>query len=242
MERRDSLWPGGPVFCYDPALFPPTTDTFLLGAFPRLRAGLRVCDLGAGSGLLGLLLLAREPGLVLHNVERQPELLALAERTAVLNGLAVEQHLADLRTLEGVLPAGSFDLAVANPPYFPSGGGRRAEGEVRAAARRDETCTLEELCAAAARLLRWGGRFALVFRPERLVDLLTTLRGAGLEPTRLRLGCQRAGSVPSLVLAEARRGGRPGLQVEPELILRREDGGETREVEEIYFRNRGEEP
>ena len=236
--EQDRLWQGGPIFYYDKALFPPTTDTFLLGAFPALRPGMEVCDLGAGSGLLGLLLLSREPELRLHNVELNPAALALAERTAAENGLEVEQHLADLRRLEGILPAGRFDLVVSNPPYFAVGSGALAQLPARTAARADETCTLVELCRAAARLLRWGGRFALVFRPERLVDLLTELHVDGLEPKRLRMVCHQPGHSPSMVLVEARRGGKSGLQVDPALFLRREDGGETEEIQKIYFRHR----
>ena len=60
MEHWDRLWPGGYTFLYDDGLFRPSTDTFLLGSFPRLRRGMAVCELGAGTGLLSLLLLARE--------------------------------------------------------------------------------------------------------------------------------------------------------------------------------------
>ena len=123
MERMDHLWPGGPVFLYDDSLFKPGTDAFLLGAFARPRAGDAVCDLGAGTGLIGLLLLAPEPRLTVHNVEIQAAPLRLADRTARENGLAVCQHLADLRHLEGILPAGSMDYVVSNPPYFPPGRG-----------------------------------------------------------------------------------------------------------------------
>jgi len=238
VERMDRLWPEGPVFYYDTELFPPTTDTFLLGAFPDLRPRLKVCDLGAGTGLLGLLLLAREPSLVLHNVELQQAALVLAEKTAAESGFTVTQHRADLRALEGVLPAGSFDLVVSNPPYFETERGLTSPSDALAAARSDGNCTLNELCSAAARLLRWGGRFALVFRSERLTDLLVALREHGLEPKRLRLVCHRGDSVPSLVLAEARRGGKPGLRMEPCLILHHADGSETAELEHIYFRHR----
>ena len=57
MEHWESLCPGGLSFVYDDDLFRPGTDSFLLGSFPRLRPGLRVCDLGSGTGLLGSLLL-----------------------------------------------------------------------------------------------------------------------------------------------------------------------------------------
>ena len=77
MEHRDRLWPGGYTFLYDDGLFRPSTDTFLLGAFPRLRRGMTVCELGAGTGLLSLLLLAREPELTVTGVELQPQACAL---------------------------------------------------------------------------------------------------------------------------------------------------------------------
>ena len=238
MEQMDRLWPGGPVFYYDEALFKPGTDAFLLGAFARPRAGDRVCDLGAGTGLIGLLLLAREPSLALHNVELQAAPLRLAEQTAAANGLAVSQHLADLRQLEGILPAGGMDYVVSNPPYFPPGSGGTPPDAARRAARAEDSCSLADICAAPTRLLRWGGRFALVHRPERLCDLMVTLRQWGLEPKRLRLVQHTASAAPSLVLVESRRGGKPSLAVEPPLVLRDPEGRETPEVRAAYFRDK----
>ena len=241
MDHADHLWPGGPVFFYDDALFPPGTDAFLLGYFARPKARDRVCDLGAGTGLIGLTLLAREPDLSLHNVELLEAPLRLAARTARENGLAVSQHLADLRHLEGVLDAGQFDYVVSNPPYFPAGSGHPPPDAVRRTAREEGQCTLAEVCAAAARLLRWGGRFALVHRPDRLCDLVEALRRSGLEPKRLRLVHHTASAAPSLVLIESRRGGKPSLVVEAPLILRDRSGLETPEVRAAYFRDKEQE-
>ena len=235
MERMDRLWPQGPVFYYDDTLFQPGTDTFLLGAFARAKRGETVCDLGAGTGLLGLLLWAREPTIVLHSVECQAPALRLAERTARHNGIDAHHHLGDLRQL--ALPAGCCDLVVSNPPYFPAGSGYAAASAARQTARSETACTLEELCTAAGRLLRWGGRFALVYRPERLCDLMCALRACGMEPKRLRLVQHTASAAPSLVLLESRRGGKPGLTVEPSLLLREADGSETAELQAVYFRS-----
>ena len=157
--KQDQLWPGGFRFLFDDELFKPGTDSFLLGSFPRLRRGERVCDLGAGTGLLGLLLLAREPDLQVTNVELQAAAVALAEQNTALNGLPerVSNLRADLRE-PGQLPkAGSFDLVVSNPPYFDAARGAVAQTESRGLARSDEACTLPQLCAAAGRLLRCGG-------------------------------------------------------------------------------------
>ena len=238
MERMDRLWPGGPVFYYDDALFPPGTDAFLLGDFARPKPGQLVCDLGAGTGLIGLLLLARVPSLALHCVDLSTPALRLAEKTFAANGLDAACHLADLRDLAGVLPAGGFHLVVSNPPYFPVGGGPAATGSARRNARSETACTIQDLCRAAARLLRWGGTLAVVYRPERLADLLEAMRRSGLEPKRLRLVQHAPGRAPALVLAEGRRGGRPGLQVEPPLLLHHSDGTDTDDLRRIYFRDR----
>ena len=192
--------------------FPLGGDTLALGGFATLRRGWRVCDLGCGSGALGLLLLEREPSLALTGVERNPAAAAVADRNFRENGVEGRVCAGDLRDPE-LLPAGSFDLAVSNPPWFREGGG--ASG---GSARMEHACTLDELCAAAGRLVRNGGRFALVHRPERLADLLEALRSHGLEPKRLRLVQHRADAPPSAVLAEAVRQGRPGLEILPALL------------------------
>ena len=140
--------------------FPLGGDTLALGGFATLRRGWRVCDLGCGSGALGLLLLEREPSLALTGVERNPAAAAVADRNFRENGVEGRVCAGDLRDPE-LLPAGSFDLAVSNPPWFREGGG--ASG---GSARMEHACTLDELCAAAGRLVRNGGRFALVHRPE----------------------------------------------------------------------------
>lgn len=228
--KSERLWDGGPVFYYDAAFFPPTTDSFALGWFARPKRGGAVCDLGSGTGLLGTLLLAREPALRLTLVERSAGALSLAERSFAENGWQAVFSLGDLRDVSALPAAGSMDYAVCNPPYFPSGSGASAGGEARRNAREELQCTLEEVCAAAQRVLRWGGRFALVHRPERLTDLLSGLRGCGMEPKRLRFVAKDPLSAPSLVLAEARRGGRPGVTVEPPLIVG------SKAWDEVYFR------
>lgn len=195
-----------------PGVFPLGTDSQALGGFAQVRRGERVCDLGCGSGVLGLYLLAREPSLRLTGLELDPPSAALARSNFAANGLEARVVEGDLRAVRELFPAGSFDLAVSNPPYFAVGSGYSG-----GRARMEETCSLAELCAAAAWLVRSGGRFALVHRPERLCDLFCTLRAHGLEPKRLQL-VQAPGRPPSAVLVEAWRQGKPSLEVLPALI------------------------
>lgn len=238
MERSERLSGTDWLFRYDDLEFLPGTDSFLLSGFPRLKPGLKVCDLGSGSGLLAMLLLRREPSLCVTCVELSGPACRLAVLNAETNGLcgrlAVRQ--ADLRDFSELPLAGSFDLVVCNPPYFPVGGGASAPGPGRRRVREEITCTLPEVCRAAAHLLRWGGIFCLVHRPERLVDLCWYLRSEKLEPKRLRMVQQMLGKAPSLLLLEGRRGGKPGLLTEPPLTLQEADGTPTGEVDTIYGR------
>lgn len=238
MEHWESLRPGGLRFVWDDELFPPGTDTFLLSSLPRLKPGLRVCDLGSGTGLLSLLLLQRQGGLYVTGVELHPGAAALLERAAAENGLTgrLTACRGDLREIRSLLPAGRFDLAVCNPPYYPAQSGKLPREAAVQSARAETACTLKDVCAATAWLLRWGGSLCLVHRPERLTDLLCALRDAALEPKRLRTVCRRTGEAPSLVLVEARRGGKPGLAWEPPLILETAEGRPTEELDRIYFR------
>ena len=162
MERTEQLWPGGPRYHYDEQCFPPSTDSFLLGGFAAPRRSERVCDLGAGAGLLGVLLLAREPSLQVTGIERDAHACQMLARNAAVNGLAMTALCADLRQRDA-LPAGAFQLAVSNPPYFAPHTGAVAEGQ-RGSARAELTASLEDIFAAAERLLQWGGRFCLVYR------------------------------------------------------------------------------
>ena len=189
-------------------VFPLGSDTLALGRFAIVRPNWRVCDLGTGSGALLLLLADREASLSLTGVELDPLSARVAEENLKQNGLDGRVLCCDLRTAP--LPAGQFDLVISNPPYFAVGSGTSG-----GTARAEDTCTLDEVCATAARLVKNGGRFALCHRPERLTDVLCALREHGLEPKRLQLLAHSPAHAPSAVLVEAVRQGKSGLDTLP---------------------------
>lgn len=213
IERIEQL--GGYTLVQPPSCFPLGGDTLALGGFATVRREWRVCDLGCGSGALGLLLLGREPTLALTGVELDPVSAAAAERNMRENELSAAILCGDLRDPR-LLPPGGFELVLSNPPWFREGSGRSG-GQ----ARMEHTCTLEELCTAAGRLVKNGGRFALVHRPERLTDVLLSLRAHHLEPKRLQMIQHGPAAPASAVLVEAVRQGRPGLEVLPAALTAR---------------------
>ena len=237
MRDACELWAGGPVFRQDPGARL-STDSVLLADFVPLRGAERGIDLGCGAGILSLLLLCRGERLHMTGLELREEAAALARENLTQNGFSERSKIltGDIREHRSLFSHGSFDLAVANPPYFPTGSGASSPDPARAGAREERESSLEDFCAAAAFLLPTGGRFCLVYRPERLTALLGCLHESGLEPKRLRFVSARAESAPSLALVEARRGGRPGLVVEPPLVLQEAQGKESGEVRRIYHR------
>ena len=145
------------------AQFRVSTDSMVLADFCR-DAGGRGLDLGCGCGTLGLLLLGSGAAGSVCGIEIQPEAARQAEENARRNGLADRFSVVcgDLRQAHAQIPAGSFDFAVSNPPYYPPGSGRLRKEDSLSFARSELCCPLDALCAAAARALRWGGRLYLV--------------------------------------------------------------------------------
>ena len=209
--------------------FPLSTDSMVLADFVRLPKNAAVLDLGSGCATLGLLLCARDQSCRVTGMELQEAAHAAAVENIARNGLEgrLSSICRDLRDMP-VAP-GSFQVCVSNPPYF-SGGAAHSRNP---AARGEDSCTLRDLFAAAARALQWGGDFFLVHKPERLAELAFEASSAGLEPKRLRLVRHRPDSPISLILLSCRRGGKPGLQIE-ELTLFGSDGTPTDDYRRIY--------
>lgn len=190
-----------------PGVFPLGSDALALGRFATVRKGWRVCDLGTGSGVLLLLLAARDPQLELFGLDRDPAAAALAQDNLGRNRL--EGQIWTGSWSQAPFSPGSFDLVVSNPPYYAPGSGKDG-GPARM--EREE---LDTLCQAAARLLRNGGRFALSFPTQRMADLFETMRRCDLEPKRLKLLSHTPTKPPYALLVEGVRQGKPGLQVLP---------------------------
>lgn len=212
------------------------TDTLLLSRFSAPKKGELAAELGAGCGAISLLWCLSDETLRVHAVELQEEACSLLRRSVSENRLEerLSVHHADLRALKGELEAGKFDLVACNPPYSAEGSGLKSSVTARSMARHEETCTLREVIESAARLLKFGGRFCLCQRPERLCDVLTELRRASLEPKRLLFVQQRQKSAPNLFLAEGKKGAKPNLQLLANLVIEDSAGGYSEEMKALY--------
>lgn len=196
------------------------TDAVLLADFAASKKVGSHCDLGAGCGIISLLLLRDEKTARSVGVEISEEAVDLARLTA-------EEYCADrldivhsdLNDLRGKLPFGEFELVTCNPPYKASGAGILSSGDRDIVARHETMCTLEEVIAVASRLLRSSGRLCICQRPERLADIITLMRQYKVEPKKLRTVSKRVGEEPWLVLVEGMRDAKPGMRVMPPLFV-----------------------
>lgn len=208
---------GGRVQVWQPRVgFRAAMDSVLLAASVPALAGQSVLDLGCGAGVASFSLAARVPGLNLTGVELQADYADLARRNAVLNGAAMAVICADLRTLPAEVRRASFDHVIANPPFYPAGGGTATRDAGREIALR-EAVPLAEWVAVGLRRLRPGGWLTLVQMAERLPDLLAALGARG--SVSVLPVAPRAGQPANRVLVRVKQGGRAGFRLLAPLVL-----------------------
>lgn len=191
--------------------FPLSTDTMALGFFAVPERGAKVLDLGSGCGSLGLLLCASRPDISVTGLELDEKAHLAALENISRNALCarMESLCADLRSVSARFSPGQFSCCVSNPPYFSGGPASRSQ----ALARRNDTCSIAELMAAAAWAVKFGGDFFLVQRPENLGALISQGALAGFEAKKLCLLRHRPSAPVKLILLQLRKGAKPGLRL-----------------------------
>lgn len=218
------------------------TDALLLAAFASPKKLDKVCDFGTGCGIIPFYWLSHSVQQV-HAVEIQQKACNQLRRSIKINSLEEKFTLieGDLKDLKGKLPFGEFDVVTMNPPYTPIGKGIISSSAADKTARHETDLTLDELCEAAAKLLKFGGKFCICLRPERLTETIIAMRNAKIEPKRLRFVSQRNGKAPWLFLIEGKRGRNCGIVVEKELYIEKDDGTPSNEMLEILGNYRKQE-
>lgn len=218
MEVTEPLLIGDYKIVQDTALYRFTSDAVLLARFVKAKRGERVADFCAGSGVVGLHFFAENEGVERVTLfELRPELAAMSEKTVAINGLQEKFLVENMPVQEAPsrYPE-AFSLILCNPPYEREGGGFAKKKN--AACRMELSLTAEELCSSAARCLKFGGRFVLCQRADRLAEVFSALRACGLEPKKLQFVAGKAGAKPYLALVAAVKGGKAGLDVLPAAV------------------------
>jgi tRNA1(Val) A37 N6-methylase TrmN6 len=210
-------------------------DSILLGRFVHARPRDRVLELGAGCGVISVMIAALWRPREIVAIEIQPDLADMATRNATLNGLdALRVINVDLRArrIDGLAPA-SCDLVVANPPYRALRSGRASPNPERRIARDESAATMADFVAAAKRFAANGAKVAFVFDASRSAELLRCMAAHTLEPKRIRFVHPRADAPATTILVEARKGGGIEATIEPPLMLYDRPGTYSDEAREL---------
>ena len=231
-----SLRGAGVVYIVQPQKgFRFTLDSLLLADFCCIKPRDRIVELGAGTGIISLLLAKKYPQTRFVADEVEPSAYDLLCRNITLNGLGdrIVPVDRDIASLGPEIAPHAFDVIVANPPYTQCGTGKKSIDPQRHIARHDQTAPLG-LWLDRQDLLKNKGRYFLVFPASRMAELITLLRARTLEPKRLRAVHPYRDKPASLVLVEAVKSGPTGLEICPPLIVHEHGGSYTEEMKEIY--------
>ncbi len=235
-ERYDDLERNGLRLIQHPEVFCFGMDAVLLSHFAEVHTGERAVDLGCGNGIIPILLSAITNGDHFTGIEIQERLSDMALRSVRANGLTERVSIvnADLKDAADHFGAASFDVVTSNPPYMIGGHGLTGTNSAKMIARHEIMCDLNDIITTTAKLLKPKGRCYYVHRPFRLVELLSGMHTAGIEPKRLRLVYPFVDKEPNMVLIEGIRGGKARLTVEKPLIVYEKPGEYTAEILELY--------
>lgn len=236
MERIDDLGCNNLKIIQNPDWFCFGMDAVLLSNYCDIKPNSTVVDLGTGTGIIPILLTGKNKISKIYGIELQSEVAEMAKRSIKLNNLEdkIEILNINLKDAERVLGNNKFDVVTSNPPYMDQETGLKNNTDNKTISRHEVECTLRDVIQTASRLLTHNGRFFLVHRPNRIVDILTILREFKLEPKNIRFVHPKAGKSPNLVLIKAIKAAKPDLKFEDPLYVYNEDGTYTGEILDIY--------
>lgn len=235
-ERLDDLQLKGYELIQHPGRFCFGMDAVLLSAFAKVKTGECVLDLGTGTGILPILLAGKTEGRHFTGLEIQEESADMARRSVQHNHLEdrISIVTGDIKEASSVFGTESIDVITTNPPYMIGGHGLANPDSAKAIARHEVLCTLDDILRESSKMLKYGGRFYMVHRPFRLVEILTKMTAMHIEPKRMRLVYPYIDKEPNMVLIEGIKNAKSRIEVEPPLIVYEKDGDYTKRIYDLY--------
>ena len=220
-----------------------TSDAVILANFVRAGSKDFLIDLGTGSGIVAILVAHKNKPKKVIGIELQPELADMAKRSVKFNKLddIVEIINCDMKSLQFFkkrqeLNIGEVDVAVCNPPYKKAGTSELNKNKNISVARHEISINLDELLKVVNSLLKFGGRFYVVYDSNRTAELIYKLKINGLEPKKIFFTQANSKNCATLVFVEAVKGGREGVKILPVLITNDKEGNYLESVKKLRIK------
>ena len=212
-----------------------TSDSVILANFIKMKKGDKGADIGTGCGIIPVLLSAKVEFERISAFEIQPQMARIAEKNVILNKLEdkIEIVSDDVRNFKQHFKADSFDVVFSNPPYMHSNVALN-EKPVRAIARHDNKLPIDDLCKTAYDMLKFNGKFYVVYTSTRTAELICTLKKFNLEPKRMFF-TENGKDRVVLVVIEAVKGAKQGMEVLPALQTNDKNGDYLKILQTRYF-------
>lgn len=235
-ERIDDLERNGYKIIQNSEKFCFGMDAVLLSGFANVKTNESVLDLGTGTGIIPILLEAKTEGKSFAALEIQKESADMARRSVMLNDLTDKIRIVDgdIKEASQIFGRASFDVVTSNPPYMNDNHGLKNPDMPKAIARHEVLCSLEDVIREASYVLKDKGRFYMVHRPHRLVEIINVLSEYKLEVKRMKMVHPFIHKEANMVLVEAIKGGNSFMKMEKPLIVYTEPGKYTDEIYDIY--------
>lgn len=220
-------------FCYG-------TDAVLLSAFISVKKGDVGVEIGTGCGIIPILLNYHKSPQRIHAFEIQRDYAELAQKNAQICGYSEKiQIICDNIKNYACHGIEGADFVFTNPPYMKNDSGKLNENTKKLVSRHEIHCDINDICSAASAMLKNGGNFFVVFRPDRLADLIFAMKNNRLEPKELIFVQSHADKAPNLFLMKAKKDCFDGgLKIHKPLVLYSEKAVMTTELEYIYQHGR----
>ncbi len=213
-------------------------DAVLLANFAHIKKGTTVLDLGTGTGIIPILLAGKTEAKEIIGLEIQPQMVEMAKRSILLNKMQDRVNIieGDIKEVSKVFKSRKIDTIITNPPYINNGSGLLNKEQAITISRHEVKCTLKDLINNSAKILKTGGKFNMVHRPERLADIIYLMRQYKIEPKKIRFIYSSYNTCSNLMLIEGIKDGKPQINILEPLYIYNEKGEYSSEINKIYNR------
>ena len=210
-------------------------DTVLLANFCTITKDVKkIVDFGTNNAAIPLIL-SRRTNKPIIGVEIQKESVELAKKNITLNSLDNQIKIVHSDIKEFVNDSIKVGLVVCNPPFFKvDEDSNLNDNEFLTIARHEIKINLEEIIKSAAKILDNRGKFAMVHRPQRMIEILNLMQKYDIEPKRIKFVYPKYNKESHILLVEGIYKGKKGLKIEPPLYAHNNDGSYSDEIKKMF--------